>query len=522
MVARASGASVRRFVAGASVFLAVMVAPPPKVHLQPAQSKSRPDVVLLSIDALGREGLDSIVSRVTRTHPRDLAGGIYYRRVVSQTPLTRLSWLGVLSGKDPSEYGETQFVGSQTSVETEEGLGRALPDTLRTLGYLTAHLSDWSETSRFSRRWFDLGVLDARGWQSTIRTSMHSGTPVLDLLYGKWRGSGLATQFGSGRPRQLWSRVFGLLTSNRRPVFVASHTVVMHTPLNLDPFEFPSLQALARISPGSFLSIRTQDQARRRSDQGGSGMPSWRELFSWRRQTAVKEAADLLAEIARSGLRKTSLVIVFSDHGEAFAAADRSGTTTAGIHGFGLDPALVGVSMLVLPPSPEEAAPLRIDTTHSISLYDIPAIVLRAVSGDIRPAEDWTPNRLMPLHAGAALSGASDGFSEPERLFFPLRRFTSALQFFRDGDYIVDSGTIAAMDSCSPFGWSAGEALVEATPLVHGRYRIRWYRGGSVSSTAVAASAVDAERFLGDFRRNQGEQLAARRDTMRGLPRPAR
>ncbi len=451
-----------RFCLGAALWSVAMFLPPPKVRLSRPTSASQPDVFLLGVDALGRAGLDSAVSLAEQRAPESVQGGVYYRNVFSQTPLTRVTWLGVLSGRDPTHLGETQMVSSRRVGDVEHAFPDALPLELRNHGYRTLFLSDNAGTSFFDGLWFDDVATEARGWEFSLSSTLRQGLPIPDLLVGRWFGVGMATAFGASTPWRLWGRAFSKTAlGKRQPLFVAAHTNVLHYPVNLGPLEL-GLGRTLLVRPVGFNSVFTEADAERRARFGGASLPSHETLYAARWMTTVRQVADLIVELWRSGQRSNSIVVVFPDHGETFAPLLGGRDVTSGRHGMALDPSSTAVSMLVLEPLRTET-PLRVDSVGLTSLYDVPSIVRHAIRG-VSEGGAVAPRQRLDLRGSASVALPSSASGE-RALGFDYGRLTRALSFYPGGDYTVPLGLVAAMDSASEHGWTDGHETVVVAPL---------------------------------------------------------
>jgi arylsulfatase A-like enzyme len=259
-----------------------------------AAPEGKPNVILLGIDSLRYD-------EVERAEPNSntpnldafLVDAVRFDNAMTPLARTYPSWVSLLTGKHPHTTGA--FLNLLPSDKVR--LGQTLPLMLRERGYHTAYAIDEVRFSNIDESYgFDEAVTPPIGASDFIVGTL-CDTPLLNLVarsvIGKWffpygyanRGTNLVYE-----PDTYVKRIRTDIDYTA-PLFLASHQTLPHWPYAW------------------------------RDSEHFEGGNSERPLFY---QAAVRRAdqqfGDILRHLEARGVLQNAIVVVFSDHGESFAA----------------------------------------------------------------------------------------------------------------------------------------------------------------------------------------------------------
>ncbi len=254
--------------------------------------QTAPNVILIGIDSLRMDAVDT--ERMPHVQ-RFLAGAM--RMPDTITPLARTfpAWASILTGRNPHSTGAFMNLLPRDYIQT----GETLPATLRRHGYRTIYAIDETRFSNIDESYgFDVAVTPSIG-ASDFVIGTFADLPLLNLIVNTRLGAWLFPQLHANRavynlyePDTFIRRVDRALPTDG-PLFLALHLTLPHWPYtwassSLEPVDGPTQR-------GHYL-----DTLRR----------------------ADKQFASLMTVLERQGALRNALVVLLSDHGQAFRGDD--------------------------------------------------------------------------------------------------------------------------------------------------------------------------------------------------------
>ena len=283
---------------------AILIAEPILVPAVQVAAEEPPNVILISIDTLRADRLGCYgYERPTSPHLDELAaGGVRFARAYSSSNYTLPGHASMLTGQDAwvLGIGGLRASGALPPVPT-------LAEILAEHGWLCAAFTGGGFVDPqfgFGRGFDRYSVLDPL---LTAENPRHHRTPWADRP--EWN---VAARENSG-----WSTVERWLRDHaERRFLLFLHTYHVHD-------YFPTKDAEARFAPGAAQScvrpMEREERARLR-DQGpdSAEMRALRQLYDATVFDADSMIGQLLAVLDECSLTERTVIIVTSDHGEAF------------------------------------------------------------------------------------------------------------------------------------------------------------------------------------------------------------
>lgn len=274
--------------AGAMIGLAA------RTGLASAADSSRPHVILLGIDSLRLEQLRRYGGGgVTPNLDRFLAAADIFKDTTTPAARTYSSWLAILTGRAPTVTGARFNLAERSSV-------RAYPtfaDILRETGYRTVYSTDEVRFANIDESYGFDQVITPRIGASDFLIGTYNELPLASLFINTRAGSwlfpysyanrGVATMY---KPESYLDRVRREVSFDAPTLFI-SHLTAAHWPYYTAETPFG-------------VSKPTADNEQ--------------PLYRIGLQTADRMFGELLGVLESKGALRNSLVIVLSDHGEAF------------------------------------------------------------------------------------------------------------------------------------------------------------------------------------------------------------
>lgn len=249
----------------------------------------QPNIILIGIDSLRIDGADP--SRMPHVHAFLDQASVAEDAI---TPLARTfpAWASILTGRNPHTTGAFMNLLPREQVDT----GETLPATLRAHGYRSAYAIDETRFSNIDETYgFDQVVTPPMG-ASDFVLGTFADIPLLNLITNTRLGGWLFPHIHGNRAAfnlyepDTFVRRLDRELSYDKPLFLATHLTLPHWPYtwatsSLEPEDGPT-------QLGHYL-----DTLRRVDQQFG----------------------QLMQALDKRGALENALVIVLSDHGQAFA-----------------------------------------------------------------------------------------------------------------------------------------------------------------------------------------------------------
>jgi arylsulfatase A-like enzyme len=375
----------------------------------PPAAPGAPNVALIVLDTVRAEELSLYgYGRETTPHLARLAGaGVRFDQARSPAPWTLPSHATMLTGRWPHELSTT----------VERALDRTHPtlgEYLARRGYATGgfvantyYCNAWYGLDRGFARYEDHPENRSVDLREILRSSA-LGLRVFQLAEAAGR------PLMPGSPRKTAARINGdalrFIDEHRsRPFFVFLNYFDAHGPY------IPPPEAAARFRRGDTpeATLRAYRKLKRREGSLDAAQKQQlealtREMIEVRRGLyddciayLDEQVGRFCDELRRRGLLDNTLIIVTSDHGEAFGEHGLFG------HGHSLYRPLIHVPLVLVPPARAAAGTV---VREPVSLRDLPATVADLVGpGEPAPfpghslAGFWELDRT-PQHAGPVLS----------------------------------------------------------------------------------------------------------------------
>ncbi len=344
------------------------------LFLKPAQgssrasasgSSSRPNLVLITLDTVRADHLSAYGYARTTTPNLDRAArqGVLFENAIATSSWTLPSHASMFTGLLPHQHGANYNAPLPPGSMTLAGV-------LGSRGYETAAFAAntaWFKQGRGMDQGFDVYDDDTDSVRHNLRRTL-SGRAFQELYY-RLRGIG---DFGRKDARQLNHEIFDWLRHrSKSPFFLFVNYYDAHDPYVAPPpydksFGSASASLLRRarsVSHGQQVSQRLS------AEDTASLISAYDNCLAF----LDSQVGELLAFLASSPNGSNTIVVITSDHGEAFGEHDCYG------HGCGLHRELLHVPLIVFGPgipSGRRVSPL-------VSIRGIFSTVLDAASGDI-------------------------------------------------------------------------------------------------------------------------------------------
>jgi arylsulfatase A-like enzyme len=349
--------------------------------LPPAKSGS-PNIILITLDTLRADHVSAYgYGRATTPNLDRLAkSGVLFENAFSNSSWTLPAHASLFTGRLPHDHNAdwTQPLGDKYPT---------LAEVLTERGYLTAAFS--ANTSYVSPEWC-LG----RGFSHFAAHGSSVIEDVTSTVYGKKLALNVLPRLGyfdiPGRKRaqQVNQELFDWLDrSESKPFFAFLNYFDIHDPyLTEEPYQTRFANAVAR---GDLINFQFQANTFRRK-ASLTEREVQAEIDGYDGCLAYLDAklGELFSELSRRGIDKNTLIIVTSDHGEAFGNHDLFG------HGNGLYIDSLHVPLIILWP---DKIPSGTRVSQLVSLNNVPATIM-ALLGDRNPT--FPGNSLVRLWSG--------------------------------------------------------------------------------------------------------------------------
>jgi hypothetical protein len=254
----------------------------------------RPNVIVLGIDSLRLDQLQRFGgSGSTPNIDQFLAGADVLRDTSTPAARTFSSWTAILTGRGPTVTGARFNLAARRTVAANPTIG----DVLRRDGYKTVYSTDEVRFANIDESFgFDQVITPSIG-ASDFLIGTYNELPlasvVVNTRLGQWlfpfsyANRGVATMF---QPETYLARVERELSFDKPTLFIA-HLTAAHWPYYVSDTPFGI------------------------SEPGPSGE---HPLYHIGLQTADRMFGELIEMLQRKGALDNALVVILSDHGEAF------------------------------------------------------------------------------------------------------------------------------------------------------------------------------------------------------------
>lgn len=300
-VARTARARMYALVGGSTAgLLLVIMAGTSRLPHAPAQaSAAKPNVVVIGIDSLRSDALQSGWGEVLTPNIDAFVGNA---TVFSDaiTPLARTfpSWVATLSGRHPHGTGAIINLLPHAVVDT----GETLPQTLRSAGYRTVYATDEVRFSNIDASFgFDQVIAPPMGASDFLIGTLND-IPLSNLLVNTWLGRWLFPNQHANRaaavtyePDTFVSRFAAELRTGS-PSFIAVHLTLPHWPY--------------------YWATAPSRESNSNSEL--------RNLYTTALRQADQQFAGIVATLRERGVLQNAIVLVMSDHGESVGRPDDS------------------------------------------------------------------------------------------------------------------------------------------------------------------------------------------------------
>ena len=262
--------------------------------LVPAASERRPHVIILGIDSLRLGHLRRFGGAGTTPHlDRFLADADIFRDTTTPAARTFSSWTAILTGRSPTVTGARFNLAARSTVAANPTLG----DVLRAEGYRAVYSTDEVRFANIDETFGFDQVITPRIGASDFLIGTYNELPlasvVVNTRLGQWlfpfshANRGVATMY---QPETYLGRVERELSFDRPTLFIA-HLTAPHWPYHVSDTPFGT------------------------SDPNDTGE---HPLYHVGLATADRMFGEMVGMLQRKGALENALVVVLSDHGEAF------------------------------------------------------------------------------------------------------------------------------------------------------------------------------------------------------------
>lgn len=274
----------------------------------PPARRDAPNILFIVVDTLRSDHLSAYgYSRQTSPMLDELAGsGVLFEHAYSTSSWTLPAHASMLTGRLPHEHG--------AELEPYDGRYRMLPEALSEYGYRSAAIS--ANSSFFTRRaGFQAGFVRFDDYSHTLRKMAERtlyGVKFFQLVWPRLRsdppmpGRRDADEITSGALRWIGHK-------QDRPFFAFVNYFDVHEPY-CPPHPWRSKFSKVRNTGGQLLRIVEGDQRKPTPKELQNEVDAYDGAIAY----VDAAVARLLGELKARGLMENTLVIVTSDHGEAF------------------------------------------------------------------------------------------------------------------------------------------------------------------------------------------------------------
>lgn len=260
----------------------------------PAVDPARPNIIILGIDSLRLEQLQRFGGNGPMPNvDAFLAEADLMSDATTPAARTFSSWMAILTGRSPVVTGARYNLAPRTRVMSNP----TIADVLRSQGYRTVYSTDEVRFANIDQSFGFDQVITPRIGASDFLIGTYNDLPLASVVINTRLGRtlfpfsygnrGVATMY---QPETYLGRIERELEFDKPTLFIA-HLTSAHWPYYVSDTPFGIQRSSAdEINPLYLIGLRTADQ-----------------MFG--------ELVDMLA---RKGALENTLVIVLSDHGEAF------------------------------------------------------------------------------------------------------------------------------------------------------------------------------------------------------------
>ncbi len=337
---------------------------------RPAATASRPDVLILLVDALRADHVGAYgYPRATTPAIDSLAAdGVVFRQAVSDSTFTKSSISSLFTGRYPYQHGvywgsrtdDPEFPGAVTS-DVLPARETTLAEALRPLGYFTAAWVQNSHLRGFMG--FGQGFVDYHDQQGSA--------PRIDRRFLSWFER-------AGR---------------RYPFFAYLHYIDLHDPYRpAPPYDTmfgtygDPYRGIDFAEWGRFLAAVRRGEATLTRPQ----VEQLEAFYDGQLRLVDDQVGRLLARLKRAGVYDRSLILVTADHGDGFMEHGFISHSTTPYD------ELVRVPLIVKLPGGRDAGRV---VARQVRLVDVLPTVVDLVGGRVPP--DVAGCSLRPLLEGA-------------------------------------------------------------------------------------------------------------------------
>jgi arylsulfatase A-like enzyme/GT2 family glycosyltransferase len=302
----------------------------PRPRTARAQNETAPNILMIGSDTLRADRLDGKYPRHLTPNISALAArGVLFRNCYVPCARTAPSLISMLTGVWPHRHGvrDNYVVPSQRRLKID-----ALPALLRRHGYVTAALSDWCGAD-FGKYTFGFDYVDVPEDQWNLKLFIRQGPKDLRLFLSLFAHGDLGRavlpeiHYLGGVPltdelgREA-RRLIGYLGQLGRPFLLNTFLSTTHGPFAAEypyytlfsstDYAGESKFAMARVAD-PFDIIRRQGEPREEFD-----LDQIINLYDGCVRRLDDEVARILEHLARCGLARDTIVVLYSDHGMEF------------------------------------------------------------------------------------------------------------------------------------------------------------------------------------------------------------
>jgi arylsulfatase A-like enzyme len=282
--------------AGAAALASVVIALPSSPA--PLAPSSQPNVILIGLDSLRHDLIDPQTSpKVTPAISEFFTGATWFADAITPLARTFPSMTALLTGHQPHDTGAYMNLLPRDMIKEGDTLGRIF----QRAGYRSIYATDEVRFSNIDQSYgFDQVITPPIG-SSEFLISMLADTPVSNLVVNTTLGRVLFPHVHANRGA---AKTYDPDTFNARvereaaltqPFFLTTHLTLAHWPYTW-----------------ADAPLTKKDQAR------------WPAYYLNVAARADAQFASLLAWLEESGALANAIVVVYSDHGEAFGRPGES------------------------------------------------------------------------------------------------------------------------------------------------------------------------------------------------------
>jgi arylsulfatase A-like enzyme len=323
---------------------------------RPAADSAKPDILLITMDALSNRHLSSM------GYPRPTSNGLdaiarrgaTFTKLVAASNFTTPTANALLSGRYPNRHWAIQLKSRPVADAVED----SLPARLYAAGYSLRAVGTNPYAGVIKNgysRYFDATAVDRMRWLASCAETISRWLPyacpateigVVDPMIT--RVNSLGEKLRLWRPGEHFDVRLGLQSADalfqrgddNRPIFLWVHLMAPHDPY-LAPPPF-----VGRFDPAP--QMRTTNETVPLYHFGFASQSGQRELFRARYDESIAatdhEVSQFIEKLQASGRLQNSMLVITADHGESFAA------DYGGHGGPRLDQAVINIPLIMLVP----------------------------------------------------------------------------------------------------------------------------------------------------------------------------